>query len=259
MSQYDELLKEFEAYGRSADGVEPLMQRISQRLHEETTRYNWVGFYLMEAPSFDALVLGPYVGSFAPTLRIPLDKGLCGAAATSGETVVVNNVAADPRYLGSDLVKSNIVVPIFVKKSVVKNRVMAELCIESYFAETFDEVEQKFIEDCAALVGRYMEKEARTAAENSGTSRWGRNNGSGAAGTRPLQKTQGAGHPPCPSTHPCPSIQPGPSIQPRKSAAPFHTSCTAIARMRNPKMRLIAPTAPGPRRFTNGPPSCRNR
>jgi L-methionine (R)-S-oxide reductase len=90
------------------------------------TRYNWVGFYLMEDPTNNALVLGPYAGSFMPTLRIPLDRGLCGAAATSGKTVVINDVKADPRYLGSDLVKSNIVVPIFVKKKVV-----AETRIES--------------------------------------------------------------------------------------------------------------------------------
>jgi len=167
MTRHDELLEEFEAAGRSGRGVKFLMQEVAQRLHEKMTRYNWVGFYLMEAPAFDALVLGPYVGSFAPTLRIPLDKGLCGAAATSGETVVVNNVGADPRYLGSDMVKSNIVVPIFMKKSEVKKseaktsevkkRVAAELCIESYFADTFTTAEQKFIESCAALVGRHLE------------------------------------------------------------------------------------------------------
>ncbi len=161
MPRHEELLQEFEAYGRSARGVKFLMQQITERLHEGMARYNWVGFYLMEAPAFDALMLGPYVGSFAPTLRIPLDKGLCGAAATSGKTVVVNNVGADPRYLGSDLVKSNIVVPIFAGKSEVgkseaKKRVVAELCIESYFADTFNTAEQKFIESCAALVGRYM-------------------------------------------------------------------------------------------------------
>jgi L-methionine (R)-S-oxide reductase len=153
MSRYEDLLKDFEAYSRSAGGVTSLMQHIAERLHEGTTRYNWVGFYLMEAPTFDALVLGPYVGSFMPTLRIPLDRGLCGAAATTGKTVVVNNVAADPRYLGSDLVKSNMVAPIFVK-----SRVVAELCIESYFADTFPPPEQIFLESCASLVGRYMGK-----------------------------------------------------------------------------------------------------
>jgi L-methionine (R)-S-oxide reductase len=157
MSQYEELLEEFENSARTADGSKSLMQHCAQRLHEAMARYNWVGFYLMEEPDFKALVLGPYVGSFMPTLRIPLDKGLCGAAATSGKTVVVNDVLADPRYLGSDLVKSNIVVPISVKA-----RVMAEICIESYFADSFPAAEQRFIESCAAIVGRYMEKEART-------------------------------------------------------------------------------------------------
>jgi L-methionine (R)-S-oxide reductase len=153
---HDELLEEFEAYARSADGVKSLMQHIAQVLHERVARYNWVGFYLMETFPSKALVLGPYVGSFMPTLRIPLNKGLCGAAATSGKTVVVNNVGADPRYLGSDIVKSNVVVPI-----LVKNEVAAELCIESYFADAFNAPEQKFVESCAALVGRWMKKEAR--------------------------------------------------------------------------------------------------
>jgi len=156
MSTHAELLKEFEALARTAPGVKPLMQHIAQRLHEEQARYNWVGFYLMELPKREVLVVGPYAGSFSPTLRIPLDRGLCGAAATTGETVVVNDVPSDPRYLGSDLVKSNIVVPILVKK-----RVAAELCIESYFANTFDSFEQRFTEACAALVGMAMEREVR--------------------------------------------------------------------------------------------------
>ena len=159
MSQFDELLTEFETFARSAEGARPdkLMQHISDRLHEAMARYNWVGFYLMEEPDFKALVLGPYSGSFAPTLRIPLDRGLCGAAATSGKTVVINDVHADPRYLGSDMVKANIVVPIFARSSGQK-RVTAELCIESYFVNAFPAAEQQFIELCAALVERSLEK-----------------------------------------------------------------------------------------------------
>jgi len=153
MSKYDEQLLEFEVFARGNIGIESLMQHMAQRLHENTTRYNWVGFYLMEAPACDTLVLGPYVGSFTPTPRIPIDKGLCGAAATTGKTVVINNVAADSRYLGSDNVKSNIVVPI-----TVKGRVMAELDVESYFADAFPPAEQKFLEACARLVERQMQR-----------------------------------------------------------------------------------------------------
>ena len=155
MSIQQDLLKEFEENARKAGSAKQLMQQMSQRLHEAMSRYNWVGFYLMEAPAFDTLVLGPYVGSFAGTLRIPLDQGLCGAAASTRKTVVVNNVVADLRYLGSDIVKSNIVVPIFVHK-----KVMAELDIESYFASAFPAEEQRFIESCAAVVERYSQKES---------------------------------------------------------------------------------------------------
>ncbi len=153
MAKHDTLLKDFENYASTANTTAELMQHISDRLHEELSRYNWVGFYLMEQPGFDALVVGPYAGSFQPTPRIPIEKGLCGAAATTARSVVVNNVANDPRYLGSDMVKSNMNTPILVKR-----RVVAEICIESYFVDTFTTDEQSFVESCAVLVGRFMEK-----------------------------------------------------------------------------------------------------
>ena len=154
MSGYKELLEEFERFARSANSAEALMGSIAQRLHERMTRYNWVGFYLVEDSASKALVLGPHAGSFTPHRRIPLDTGLCGAAASSGKTVLVNDVSADSRYLaGSPMVKGNLIVPIFVKNAVV-----AEMDVESYFTNTFQKADQKFIESCAALVEQYMEK-----------------------------------------------------------------------------------------------------
>jgi len=130
------------------------MKRMAQRLHETMTRYNWVGFYLVDPADAGILLVGPFVGSFTPNARIPLDTGLCGAAASSGQTVVVDDVSKDPRYLsGSPMVNSEIVVPIFVR-----NKLAAELDIESYFAGTFTKSEQDFVEACAAIVGRYIEK-----------------------------------------------------------------------------------------------------
>ncbi len=127
------------------------MERISQRLHEKMTKYNWVGFYLVDPLDSGFLMVGPFVGSFTPNARIPLDRGLCGAAARSGQVVVVDDVQTDSRYLsGSTLVKSEIVVPIIV------NKLVAELDIESYFPSTFNQAEQQFVEACAAVVGRYM-------------------------------------------------------------------------------------------------------
>jgi L-methionine (R)-S-oxide reductase len=154
MSKHQELLQGFGHFADSAPNAAALMTHISQRLHDQLARYNWVGFYLVDPADPGMLVVGPYVGSFSPNARIPLNKGLCGAAATTRQTVVVNDVSNDPRYLsGSEIVKANMVVPIFAR-----NELVAELDIESYFANTFPRTEQTFAESIALLVGKFMEK-----------------------------------------------------------------------------------------------------
>jgi GAF domain-containing protein len=70
------------------------------------------------------------------------------------KTVVVNNVADDPRYKSSSsLVKAEIVSPLFARGAIY-----GEIDINSYFANTFTFEEQQFVEACAALVGSYLEK-----------------------------------------------------------------------------------------------------
>jgi L-methionine (R)-S-oxide reductase len=151
---HEELLREFREFAPTASTVESLMERVSQRLHEKMTRYNWVGFYLVDPADSGVLLVGPFAGSFTPNARIPLNTGLCGAAASSGETVVVHDVSKDSRYLaGSPLVKCEIVVPI-----LVKGRLAGELDVESYFSSTFTDPEKEFVEACAGVVGKYLSK-----------------------------------------------------------------------------------------------------
>jgi L-methionine (R)-S-oxide reductase len=154
MSKHKDLLKEFGYFAQSARTVDALMEQIVQRLHDTMTRYNWVGFYLVDKAGPGKLVLGPHVGSFEPHESISLHQGLCGAAAIAKKTVIVNNVADDPRYLpGSELVKSEIVVPVLTKGALY-----GEIDINSYFANTFTPEDQQFVEACAALVSSYLEK-----------------------------------------------------------------------------------------------------
>lgn len=149
---HKELLQELQKIAQTAPTVASLMEQIAKRLHEKMTRYNWVGFYLVDPADPGYLIVGPFAGSFTPNARIPLNTGLCGAAATSGKVVVVQDVSKDPRYLsGSSLVKSEIVVPIYVKKKLA-----AELDIESYFADSFPKPEQEFVEACANVVADYL-------------------------------------------------------------------------------------------------------
>jgi len=154
MPGHKELLQEFHQLALSAPNAERLMQTMCDRLHEGVSRYNWVGFYLVDKNDPRVLVVGAHTGSFTPNVRIPLDRGLCGACATTGMTIVVDDVRKDPRYYaGSDLVKSEMVVPIFAGKKLV-----GELDVESYFLATFNTQERDFVEACAALVGDYFEK-----------------------------------------------------------------------------------------------------
>lgn len=151
---HKDLLQELREFALTAPSANALMERIAQKLHATITKFNWVGFYLADPSDPGILLVGPFSGSFTPHARIPLNTGLCGAAASSGQTVVVNDVSKDPRYLsGSVLVKSEIVIPIFVKKKLA-----AQLDIESYFVNTFAPPEVDFSQSCAKIVSDYLAK-----------------------------------------------------------------------------------------------------
>ena len=149
-----ELLQEFQSLAATAPNAQTLMETIAKRLHEKMTRYNWVGFYLPDPSDPGYLIVGPYAGSFTPNARIPLNTGLCGAAATTRKVVIVQDVTKDPRYLpGSSMVKSEIVLPI-----LVNDKLQAELDVESYFPDTFTKSEQEFAEACGNIVAGYLAK-----------------------------------------------------------------------------------------------------
>ncbi len=152
---FPELLKELTRFALGALSAEALMEQIASRLHAEMTRYNWVGFYLVDRTGPEVLVLGPFHGSFTPYERIAFGEGLCGAAAAAGQTVVVNDVNTDSRYMpgGAGQTKSEIVVPIFAR-----GKLWGELDVNSYFSATFTREDRRFVEDCAALVGKFVEQ-----------------------------------------------------------------------------------------------------
>jgi L-methionine (R)-S-oxide reductase len=130
------------------------MQSMARLLHDRMLKYNWVGFYMLEAGADPpVLVLGAFEGAMTPHTRIPLNQGICGAAASSGQTVVVDDVNKDPRYLACSLeTKSEIVVPVFVHGKVV-----GELDIDSHFPAAFTSEHQALVQHCAKLVGEKLE------------------------------------------------------------------------------------------------------
>jgi L-methionine (R)-S-oxide reductase len=154
---YQQLSNELDAVAEAAGDVDDLMSIIVGRLQERLHHFDWVGFYMIEKGRLGEdpmLVLGPYVGAETPHKRIPLNQGICGAAVSSGQTVVVDDVNADPRYLACSIeTRSEIVAPVFVKGNVV-----GELDIDSHAPAAFTAEDRKLVEHCAALVGNYLER-----------------------------------------------------------------------------------------------------
>src|SRR5579872_7131220 len=91
-----ELLESVRKLASSKPGVTSLLAEVVGLLRRHRPHYHWVGFYLLEG---EELVLGPYVGKPTSHTRIPLKQGICGAAASTGQTLIVDDVNADPRYL----------------------------------------------------------------------------------------------------------------------------------------------------------------
>ena len=150
----EEIRIELSELAQTAPTAQELMQSMVKLLHERMLRYNWVGFYLLEPGAQPPmLVLGAFEGAMTPHTRIPLNQGICGAAASSGQTVVIDDVSKDPRYLACSLeTKSEIVVPVFVHGKVV-----GELDIDSHFQAAFTPEHQDLVQHCAMLVGKKLE------------------------------------------------------------------------------------------------------
>jgi len=157
MTPQQELARELTKLAEAANSVDELMSVIVGRLQERLAHYDWVGFYMIEKgrPGEDpVLVLGPYVGAVTEHKRIPLNQGICGAAASTGRTLVIDDVSKDPRYLACSIeTKSEIVVPIRVKGDIV-----GELDIDSHSPTAFGPDDRQLVEHCARLVGQYLEK-----------------------------------------------------------------------------------------------------
>ena len=126
--------------------VDDVLREVVETLHARFGHYSWVGIYFVEG---DELVLGPWRGPQATEhVRIPIGQGICGAAAASGRTEVVDDVQTDSRYLACFAsTRSEIVVPI-----VYEGAVVGEIDIDSDEPAAFDEDDRAFLERVATLI-----------------------------------------------------------------------------------------------------------
>ena len=140
-------------YNEVLETVRSAVEKVPSRAMETAVRvlaaqvphYTWVGIYLLDG---NELVLGPFVGKPSPHTRIPLGRGICGAAAAEKTTIIVDDVNADPRYLACSIeTRSEIVVPIMDGDDV-----LGEIDIDSDQHAAFSQADRVFLEQVAALL-----------------------------------------------------------------------------------------------------------
>ncbi|KTF18334.1 GAF domain-containing protein [Pseudoalteromonas sp. H105] len=136
---YQSLVKQTESLITGETNIIANMANISALLFTSLDDVNWAGFYLMDSPS--ELVLGPFQGNPA-CIRIPVGKGVCGTAASTAKTQLVEDVHAFTGHIACDAASnSEIVIPIH------KNgEVFAVLDIDSPSLARFDSDDKQGLE-----------------------------------------------------------------------------------------------------------------
>ena len=124
------------------------MSTVVCELHNSFEHFHWTGFYRTVEPNL--LKIGPYQGGHG-CLVIPFDKGICGAAATSGETQNVPDVHARPEHIAcSSSTLSEVVIP--VKDS--EGNVVAVLDLDSDLPAAFSSEDIEFTEQVCEYLGK---------------------------------------------------------------------------------------------------------
>lgn len=143
--KYQELLKKVEDALLNQENFDERLKLVVKFLKLNIEKYNWVGIYLKKD---DELILHNYIGK--PTLhtRIPVNEGICGAAVREKQTVIVDDVNEDPRYIACSLeTRSEIVVPIYKGKEII-----GEIDIDSDDDSAFDKEDKELLEKIAARI-----------------------------------------------------------------------------------------------------------
>lgn len=139
---YAGLNRDFQALIGGETRCLPALANASALLFERLDEINWAGFYLLEG---DTLVLGPFQGKIA-CVRIPVGKGVCGAAVATGEVQRVADVHAFDGHIACDTASnSEIVLPI-----TVENQIIGVLDIDSPIFSRFDAQDEQGLRQIVA-------------------------------------------------------------------------------------------------------------
>lgn len=140
-AHYPELAKTIAALTEGETDEIALMATVVCELHHADHRFDWTGFYRVTAP--DLLKIGPYQGGHG-CLVIPFARGVCGAAARTGEVQLVDDVDAFPGHIAcASSTRSEIVVPVRNKAGDL----IAVLDIDSDLPAAFDQADAEALSE----------------------------------------------------------------------------------------------------------------
>ena len=146
--RFESVLTQLEALIQDEPSAIANLANASALLKHSLPDTNWAGFYLYDG---NELVLGPFQGLPA-CIRIPLNRGVCGTAASERRTLVVGDVHAFPGHIACDAASnSEIVVPL-----IKEDRLLGVLDIDSPIKHRFDDEERRFLERFAAIISEVI-------------------------------------------------------------------------------------------------------
>ena len=149
---YDTLLERIKVITAIASNKEFKLEVVCELLNKNIPGYDWVGFYRVDKRRKKELILGPYVGEPTEHTRIPFGSGICGQAADTEKTFIVQDVTKEDNYLAcSPRVRSEIVIPIFRD-----GKLIGELDIDSHTPSAFSERDNEFLSKVSELVSHLL-------------------------------------------------------------------------------------------------------
>ena len=148
---YSETLRRIAAILEGETDWVAAMSTVACELHHSFSYYHWTGFYRQTTP--ELLVIGPYQGGHG-CLRIPFENGVCGAAARTRQTQLVEDVHTFPGHIAcSSTTVSEIVVPILTPSG----RLLGVLDVDSDHPAAFDTLDQQYLEDLCSQLGHQFD------------------------------------------------------------------------------------------------------
>lgn len=145
MTSSTPVLEAIEALVSSQANTDRVLDETVRLLKENFPHYTWVGVYVVDGSE---LLLKTYLGKPSPHIRIPIGKGICGAAVAERGTLNVPDVNADPRYLACSLeTRSEIAVPI-----QLNGKMFGEIDIDSDAPSAFRRSDEELLENVATLL-----------------------------------------------------------------------------------------------------------